>query len=71
MTSCFVIKEDHGSVFLVFVFLAILCKFRSFLNNNFIFCLKQFEWILLSSAKKTAHIYGLLKRGKRKEKKIK
>ena len=64
LICCFVVREDHGSVFLFFVFLAILCKFGSFLNNNFIFHLKQFEWILLSSAKKTVKSIQIALNGK-------
>ena len=61
---CFAVREDHGSVFLFFVFLAILCKFGSFLNNNFIFHLKEFEWILLSSAKKTTPYIWFIEKSK-------
>lgn len=64
MICCFVVREDHGSVFLFFVFLAILCRFRSFLSNNFIFCLRQFEWILLFSAKKTAPYIWFIEKNK-------
>lgn len=70
LICCFVVREDHGSVFL-FVFLAILCKFRSFLSNNFIFCLKQFEWILLSSAKKTAPYIWFIEKSKEEREKDK